>query len=448
MQTLAKNISRSGKSIISRHLSASFSSKTLQEVAIIEGCRTPFATSSSHFNDLMAVDLGNYAMKGLVEKTAIGPNDPDGVIYGTVIQEVRTSNIARECALLTGFSEKVPCHTVTMACISSNQAVHQAANLIMTGQANMMIAGGVETMSDVPIRFSRPLRKRFLKLGKAKTAMAKLGLFMDVKASDLAPEAPAIKGFSTGETMGNSSDRLAAKFGVTREEMDRFAVQSHVKAAAAHAAGKLDQEIIPVNGIKMDNGIRGDVKYEKLASMKPAFIKPHGTHTAGNSSFLTDGASAVLLMNKEKAIADGFKPKAYLRDTVFTGSDPGEELLLGPAYSISKILMRNNLTIADVDVWEIHEAFAGQILANLNALDLDSFAKSLGRKEKVGRVPMEKINTLGGALAIGHPFGATGTRLITTASNRLNAEGKRFAIVSACADSGLGVAQLIENARL
>jgi acetyl-CoA acyltransferase len=413
----------------------------------VDGVRTPFMTSSSLFTDLMAVDLGNLAMKGLVEKTGLGPKDPDAIYYGTVIQEVGTSNIARECSLLTGFSDKIPAHTVTMACISSNAAVHTAANLIMTKQAGTVLAGGVETMSDVPIRFSRPLRKKFLKLGKAKGLMAQIKLFSDTKAADLAPVAPAIKGFSTGETMGNSSDRLSAKFGVKRSEMDEYAVNSHKKAAAAHAAGKLDHEIVAVMGTKMDNGIRGDVKLEKLASMKPAFIKPHGTHTAGNSSFLTDGASVVLLMDKEKALANGYKPKAYLRDTVFTASDPGEELLLGPAYSISKLLARNNLTIADVDVWEIHEAFAGQILANLNALDMDSFAKSVGRSSKVGRVPMEKINTLGGALAIGHPFGATGTRLLTTASNRLNAEGKRFAVISACADSGLGVAQLIENAQ-
>jgi acetyl-CoA acyltransferase len=396
----------------------------------------------------MAVDLGNAAMKGLIAKTALAPSAPDAVIYGTVIQEVRTSNIARECALMSGFSDKIPCHTVTMACISSNQAVSQGANMIMTGNANTIVAGGVETMSDVPIRFSRNLRKRFLKLGKAKTALAQIKLFAGVTPADFAPEAPAIKGFSTGETMGNSSDRLAANWGVSRKEMDEYALNSHVKAAKAHASGALNDEIVAVNGSKLDNGIRGDIKIEKLASMKPAFIKPHGTHTAGNSSFLTDGASVVLLMNKIKAIADGYNPKAYVRDSVFTGSDPGEELLLGPAYSISKLLKRNNLTLDDVDVFEIHEAFAGQILANLNALDSDRFTKMAGLfSQKVGRIPAEKINTLGGALAIGHPFGATGTRLLTTASNRLNKEGKRFAIISACADSGLGVAQLLENAR-
>lgn len=426
----------------------SFASKSSKpQVAFVEGCRTPFALSGTHFNDYMAVDLGKFAIKGLIEKTAIRPTDPDAVIYGTVIQESRTSNIAREAALLAGIDISVPGHTVTMACISSNKAVEQAASIIKAGEMDTIICGGVETMSDVPIRFSRPMRKRFLALRKAKTLGAKLKLFSDLKMSDLIPEAPAIAEFATGETMGVSSDRLAAQYGVTREEQDDFAFNSHMKAAAAHAAGALTQEIVPVDGITSDNGIRGDMKLEKIQKMKPAFVKPHGTHTAANSSFLTDGASAALIMNLEKARADGYNPKSIIKDTVFTACDPFDELLLGPAYSITKLLSRNNLTLDDVDVWEIHEAFAGQILANINALDSDVFAKHIGRSTKMGRIPLEKLNTLGGALALGHPFAATGTRLLTTASNRLNSEGKKYAVVSACAAGGLGVAQLLENAR-
>lgn len=269
-----------------------------------------------------------------------------------------------------------------------------------------------------------------------------------LKMGDLAPEAPAIKNFLTQEVMGHSSDRLAQRFGVSRQEQDEFAVASHQNAHTATTDGLLDAQICAVNGDKKDNGIRETVSYPDMARLKPVFIKPHGTHTPGNSSFLTDGAAANLLMSDTKCAELNITPMAYLKDWTFQAVDPFEDLLLGPAFCIPKLLKDNGLTMADIDVWEIHEAFAGQVLANINAMNSDTFcaASINGFDSKVGQVPLEKLNSWGGSLAIGHPFGATGSRITTNACNRLRHEDGKFAIVAACADSGLAYGGLIERA--
>eukprot|EP00164_Ancoracysta_twista_P000747 GFYU01000983.1.p2 GENE.GFYU01000983.1~~GFYU01000983.1.p2 ORF type:complete len:497 (-),score=138.07 GFYU01000983.1:333-1730(-) len=429
---------------------ATKAASTQRKAVLVDGCRTPFSLSGTHFNDLMAHDLGRMAIHGLMQRTALDAKDVDRVIYGTVIQECRTSNIARECALGAGFPLTTPCHTVTQACISANQAMCSGVDAIQAGRADIVIAGGVETMSDVPIRFSPKMRKAMLASQKVKSPAGYAKLLGKLSLGDLAPELPAIAEFSTGETMGVSSDRMSARFGIKREDQDEFALRSHHNAAKATADGILKKEIVPVavkpkfNVIDTDNGIRGEAKLEKLASLKPAFIKPHGTHTAANSSFLTDGASACLIMGEDKAKAMGYEAKSHFKDYVFCAQDPKEELLLGPAYGISMILERNNLTLKDIDVWEIHEAFAGQVLSNLAAINSDKWAQEKGLK-KVGDVPFDKLNLWGGSLAVGHPFGATGTRIAVTATNRLHAEGGRFAIISACAAGGLGHTCLIER---
>jgi acetyl-CoA acyltransferase len=256
-----------------------------------------------------------------------------------------------------GIPINVPSHTVTQACISANQAITSGAEKILSGQAEIILAGGVETFSDVPIRYSKPIRERLLQAQKTmkKGTMATLGLLKGLSLKDLAPEAPAIANYTTGEVMGHSSDRLAAKFGVSRKDQDEFTVRSHVNAAKAHAEGLYDDEIIPVDGSSVENGIKADTTYDKVAKLKPAFIKPHGTHTAANSSFLTDGASACLIMTEEKALELGYKPKAYIRGWTYVASDPFEELLLGPTYATHKILKNLGLQLSDVDVIEIHE---------------------------------------------------------------------------------------------
>jgi len=263
---------------------------------------------------------------------------------------------------------------------------------------------------------------------------------------DLGIETPAIANYTTGEVMGVSSDRLSAKFGVSRDEQDEFTVRSHQLAAQAHAEGFYKNEVIPYKGSTEENGIKGDSTMESVSKLKPAFVKPHGTHTAANSSFLTDGAAATLLMSESKAKELGYEPLAYLRDWSFKACDPFEELLLGPTYCSQEILTRNNLDLeTDIGVYEIHEAFAGQILSNLVAMNSQAFADEKFGGKKVGEIDLSKMNTKGGSLSIGHPFGATGSRLVTTASRRLQQEGQRFALLAACADGGLGTAMLLER---
>ncbi|TRY84480.1 hypothetical protein DNTS_035830 [Danionella cerebrum] len=387
----------------------------------------------------MPHDLARAALQGLLLRTGIPKDAVDYIIYGTVIQEVKTSNVAREAALAAGFSDKTPAHTVTMACISSNQAMTTGAGMIAAGYCDTVVAGGVEFMSDVPIRHSRKMRKTMLSLNKAKTLGARLSLLASIKLAHLAPELPAVAEFSTAEVMGHSADRLAAAFGVSRVEQDEFALRSHTLAKKAQDEGMLSDIVsFKVPGkdyVSKDNGIRPSTM-EQMAKLKPAFIKPHGTVTAANSSFLTDGASAVLIMSEDKALAMGYKPKAYLRDFVFVSQDPKDQLLLGPTYATPKVLEKSGLSLEDID---------GQIMANLKAMGSDWFAQTyMGRKTKVGVPPMEKFNTWGGSLSLGHPFGATGCRLVTTVAHRLQKEGGQYGLVAACAAGGQGHAMLIE----
>jgi len=418
----------------------------LRNVVLVDGCRLPFQPAGTVYKKLFAYDLARAAIQGLLTKTGVSPNSVDYVMMGQVIQEVKNSNIARDAALGAGVPKSTPAHTVTQACISANQAICTGIANIQTGVHDVVIAGGVETFSDVPIRFSRPIRERMIAMGKTKGMSKKLGLLSGLKLKDLTPEAPGIANFTTGEVMGHSSDRLADRFGVSRADQDEFALRSHHNASKAHEAGLYEDEIVPFNGSTTETGIRGEATMEKMSSLKPAFVKPYGSVTAANASYLTDGASAALLMSEEKALELGFTPKAYLRDWTFVSCDPFEELLLGPTYASTKVLGKAGLTLKDMDVVEFHEAFAGQVLANLTALNSDAFyEKNLPGVQKVGEVPMDKFNTLGGSLSIGHPFGATGARLVTTTANRLQREGGRFGLIAACADGGIGHACIIER---
>jgi len=307
-------------------------------------------------------------------------------------------------------------------------------------------------MSDIPISYRKPMRQKFMEAQRYKGPLDYLQFLKGMNLKDLLPEIPSIAEFSTGRIMGEDCDRLAARLGVSREEQDEYAVRSHLAAAAATKEGLLAGEIDPVmvppdfRPIREDNGFRADTTPEKMASLRPAFVKKYGTVTAGNSSFLTDGAAAVLLMAEDTANALGYTPKASIRAYAYSAQDPQEELLLGPAYATPKALDLAGLELSNMDVFEFHEAFAGQILANLKCLASDRFAgEKLGRSRKVGDVPMEKFNTLGGSLSLGHPFGATGARLVTTAVNRLIREDGTFALVAACAAGAMGSAIILER---
>ncbi len=425
----------------------------MKRVVVIDGARTPFLRSATNYMDLMTYQLGAAAIRGVLTKTGIDPNKIDTVIMGTVISNVKTSNVARESALSAGIPNTVPCHTVTQACISANQAISSGVEKIQTGQADIVIAGGTDSISDAPIMFRKQMRKKLMNAQKLKGIGDMIKFVFSLEIADFKPEAPAVAEFLTGRTMGQDCDILAARYGATRKEQDELAVRSHKMAAAAIEKGYLQKEITPVElppnfkPVKLDNGVRGETTYEKMASLKPAFTKPHGTLTAANSTFLTDGAAAVLLMSEDKAKELGLTPKAYIHSYTFAATDPGEELLLGPTYAISQLFDKTGLTMDQMDVIELHEAFAGQVVANIKCMASAEFAKTkLGKDKPVGIVNMDKLNLWGGSLAIGHPFGATGARLVTTAANRLHAENGRYALLSACAAGAHGHAMILERA--
>ena len=384
------------KSLSSRALSSRARSLSTgaKNVVIVDGVRIPFALSQTIYQDVMAVDLAKMSLTGLMAKTGLDASLVDYVLYGTVIQESRTSNIAREAAMHAGLPTNVPAHTVTLACVSANAAICQAAEKILSGQASCVIAGGCETFSDVPIRYSRPVRKRLLGAAKAlkKGPAGALGLLKGLKLKDLAPEAPSISNFTTGEVMGHSSDRLAAKFGISRKDQDDYTLMSHTRAQQAHDDGLYAEELVPgVQGADLsENGIKAGSTPEKLAKLKPAFIKNEtGTHTAANSSFLTDGAAATLVMSEEKALALGFKPKAYLRHWTFAAVDPFEELLLGPTYAVSKVLNDAKLDLKDVGARaeiDRRSGSSGQTSNLSSSVESTSMRPAFGRIDRARRV--------------------------------------------------------------
>ncbi len=423
-----------------------------RRVVVVDGRRTPFARSGTAFTDLTAYDLGRHAVAGLLHHAPVEPGEVELLVMGTVLQDPATSNVAREVGLASGLPPSVPAFTVTVACVSANLAILNAANAIALGQADVAIAGGTDTLSDAPIRVSRNVRKRLMAAQKGRGLKGLLGMAKGLKFRDLAPEVPAIADFSTGLSMGQNAERLAKRLGISRADQDAYALRSHQRAAEAARKGFFADQIVPLYAppafkvVEADNGVRGDSTYEKMASLKPAFDRRFGTVTAANSSYLTDGASAVLLMSEERARAKGIKPLASLRAVSTTAMDPLDELLLGPAFAIPGVLESSGISPAEVGVWEIHEAFAVQMLAVLKLLEDERFARErLGTEKPVGAIDPEKLNAWGGSLSIGHPFGATGGRLVTTCCRRMEREGARYGVVAACAAGAVGNAIVLER---
>lgn len=426
--------------------------KQIKKVVFVAGTRTPFLKSGTHYQDMMSYQLGASAISGLLAKSGIKREDVDQVIMGTVIHNVRTPNVARESMLVAGLLDTTPAHTVSQACISANVAIAQASNMIKLGQADIIIAGGTDNTSDIPIGFPKKMRKKLFNARKIKSPLDSLKFLTSLRPSDFKPVTPNITEFTTGVTMGVDTDRLASRAGITRQEQDEFAVRSHNLAGEAQEKGFLESEIssttsFPKNKIiSKDNTFRADSTVEKISKLRPAFDKKNGTLTAANSSILTDGAAVVLLMSEEKALEMGLTPLATVEEYTFTARSPKDELLLGPAYSTPIILDAAGLSISDIGVFEYHEAFAAQLLANLKMLNSDKFAQEkLNKSKAIGEIPLDKLNIHGGSLALGHPFGATGARLMTTAVNRLHREDQEFAMLAACAAGGHGHAMLLKR---
>jgi acetyl-CoA acyltransferase len=424
-----------------------------RRVAIVEGCRTPFSKAGTSFRSVSPVELGKIAVRELLGRADLDPAEVDEIVYGTVVPPIQAPNVAREVGLAAGLPASVPAYTVSRACASSNQAITSAADTITRGYADIVVAGGVEVLSDVPMLLSRRLRDSLLGASKAKTLTDRVRSLAQIRPRDLAPVAPAIAEPSTGESMGESAERMAKENGISREEQDRWALRSHKLAHQGTVDGRLLEEMVPTfvppgyaDVVTRDNGIREDTSAEKLASLAPVFDKSYGTVTAGNSSPLTDGASAVLLMSEEKAKALGYEPLGYIRSWAYSALSPAGQLLQGPAYAAPEALDRAGVTMKDIELWELHEAFAAQVLSNFQALDSDEFARrELGRDRKVGILDEDRINVMGGSIAIGHPFGATGGRLTTTLLREMRRRGLGLGLITVCAAGALGFAMVIER---
>jgi acetyl-CoA acyltransferase len=422
------------------------------KTAIVAGCRTPFVRSGTVFSDLTAIELGKLAVRDALARSGLRGEDVDKLVYGTVVHDTQAPNIAREVSLAV-LPKSVPASTVSAACTSANQAITDATQLIEVGQADIVIAGGSESLSHIPILVGDKLSKTLVAASKGKSLGQRLSPFKKVRPKDLIPVTPAIAEPTTGETMGEAAERMAKENGISREAQDEWALRSHDLATAGTADGRLTAEISPVyvppdfeQVISSDNGVRADSSAEKLGKLRPVFDKTFGSVTAGNASPLTDGASAVVLMNADRAAAEGITPMGYVRSWAWTAVDPAGQLLQGPAYAAPLALDRAGLTMKDIGLMEMHEAFAAQVLSNLQALDSKEFAQTeLGRVDAVGHPDVDRINVMGGSIAIGHPFGATGGRLTVTILNEMERRDVQFGLITVCAAGGMGFAMVVER---
>jgi acetyl-CoA acyltransferase len=374
------------------------------------------------------------------------------VVLGTVVPNVEAPNLAREAALASGLPRTTEGYTVSRACASANQAIASAADAILSGEVSTVIAGGSESLSNVPILASKKLARALLAASKARSWRKRLSAFEGIKVKDLFPVTPAIAEQSTGLTMGASAEKMAQLNGISREAQDRFALRSHRLSAAATDDGRLRSEIVryflkPAYSASLheDDGIRRDTDVASLSALRPVFDRKYGTLTAGNSSPLTDGAAVLLLMREDKARAEGREPLGYIRSYAFVGVDPFDQLLIGPAYSTPIALDRAGLSLSDLTLVDLHEAFAAQVLSVLKALESESFCREKLNRSALGTVAEEKLNVMGGSIAIGHPFGATGARITLSVLNELKRRGGGFGLVSVCAAGGLGASMIVET---
>jgi acetyl-CoA acyltransferase len=424
-----------------------------RRVAIIAGVRTPFAKAGTVLKDLTAIDLGKRCVAELIQRTELDGTQVDLLAYGTVVPSVIAPNIAREVSLLPMLPKGVQAFTVGRACASANQAITDAADQIVLGHAHVAIAGGAESLSNVPILHSRTMSEKLVAMSKAKTAGGRVKIATSIRPRDFVPITPAIAEPSTGETMGESAEKMAKINHIPRDEQDQFALRSHRLANVGTEDGRLTAEIAPLyvppgfeTVVERDNGIRADTSLEQLAALKPVFDRKYGTVTAGNASPLTDGGSAVLLMSEERARTLGYRPLAFIRSYAYAALDPGEQLLMGPVLAAPVALQRAGLSLKDIDLVEMHEAFAAQVLCNLRGFESKEWARRAGYSEPVGEVDRAKLNVMGGSISIGHPFGATGGRIVTTLTNELIRRGGQFGMLTVCAAGGMGHVMIIERA--
>jgi acetyl-CoA acyltransferase len=423
-------------------------------VAVVAGLRTPFTKAGTAQKALRTVDLATIVVKELMARSELSPREVGLCVYGQVVPTLDWLNIAREVVLRAGLPRDIEAYSVSRACATSIQALTCATEEIMAGQHDVAIVGGADSMSDVPLGVGKKLAAALVEAQKGKTIGDKLKPFTKLSPKDLVPPIP---GFSreptTGEQMGEAAEKMAKMNGITRAEQDAVAHASHTKAARAWKDGTYAAEVMHVipppydAPVAKDNLVREDSTLEGYAKLPPVFDRKHGTITAGNASPLTDGASALLVMRESKAKALGYAPLGYVKSWAFAAVDPGWQLLMAPVFAAPKALDRAGMKLADMDLVDMHEAFAAQVVSNIKALASKSFAEEkLGRSEAVGEIDPEKLNVNGGSIAIGHPFAATGGRMVLSTLRELKKRGKQHALLTVCAAGGLGAAMVLEGA--
>lgn len=423
-----------------------------ERIAIVSGLRTPFAKQATAYHGLPAVDLGKMVVNELIKKHDLDPKVIDQLVFGQVVQMPEAPNIAREIVLGTGMNVHTDAYSVSRACATSFQSTVNVAESIMAGVVDVGIAGGADSSSVAPIGVSKKLAKTLLDLSKAKTFGQKFNLVRQLGLKDLLPVPPAVAEYSTGLSMGQTAEQMAKSHGITREAQDELAHRSHTLATESWQQGKLADEVMTAHPepykqfIEKDNCIRENSVLDGYAKLKPVFDRKHGSVTAANSTPLTDGAAAVLLMREGRAKELGYEPLGYIRSYGFSAIDVWQDMLMGPSYATPIALKRAGMTLADLDLVEMHEAFAAQTLANVKMFASRKFAREqLGQDQAIGEIDMTKFNVMGGSLAYGHPFAATGARLITQTLNELKRRGGGVGLTTACAAGGLGAAMIVET---
>ena len=410
----------------------------MRRAVIAGGWRTPFVKAGTDLASVDVLELATAATAETLARTETTASSVDEIIYGNVSRPVAYHNLAREIVLALDLPTSIYASSVGMACASACVAITDASDHIAVGTADAVLAGGAESLSNVPITYSPSLARALVRASQSKTLPQKVSSFAGIKLSDLAPVAPGIRETSTGLTMGESAERMAAINGISREEQDRWALRSHTLAAQGTADGRLGKEIVPVRRkgrvLSDDTHIRRDSTIERLSSLRPVFDRAHGTITAGNASPLTDGAATVLLLSEDRARAEGRTELVAIRAYAYAAVDPADQLLIAPAYAIPIALKRAGISLSDVDLIEMHEAFAAQVLSTFRVLE----------KNGAGRIDEDRVNVMGGSIALGHPFGATGARILTTLSNEMRRREVQFGLASVCAAGGNGAAIVLE----
>ncbi len=422
----------------------------LRRVAIVGGNRIPFARSNSAYATVSNQEMLTAALEGLVERFNLHGLRLGEVVAGAVLKHSRDFNLTRECVLGSRLAPETPAYDIQQACGTGLEAAILVANKIALGQIDCGIAGGMDTTSDAPIGVNEGLRKILLEANRGKSTGDKIKALLKVRPRHLAPAIPRNGEPRTGLSMGEHCERMAQTWAIPRDEQDRLAYESHQKMAAAYAEGWHDDLLTPFRGLTRDQNLRTDISLEKLATLKPCFDKgPRGTMTAANSTPLTDGASVVLLASEDWAKARGLPILAYFKDGEAAAVDfvsGAEGLLMAPVYAVPRLLARNNLTLQDFDYYEIHEAFAAQVLCTLKAWEDADYCKTrLGLDAPLGAIDRAKLNVKGSSLAAGHPFAATGGRIVANLAKLLDAAGQGRGLISICAAGGQGVTAILER---